>query len=253
MATCKPVSTRAPRRGKMIQRLIRPIGMATGVLIVSAASALGAVGVGRATFFKAQFSTRHPGASSGLVLVTKGEPPVSGLTEAPAVRQTVTLPHGTALDLRALPQCNATPAALALQGAEVACPPRSRVGTGFANGLLGGKTVHFDIGIYAVRGHLVFAAERHSTPLKQYFLGSARGDALLLTVPTFAGTIIPTSFSARIAPGEGAQTWLRTPPRCPRSGQWSVTGGFQGLGSAAPGARPVTASQTIIVHAACDR
>jgi hypothetical protein len=161
------------------------------------------------------------------------------------VRQTVILPPGTRMRLAALPQCLASDALIAAQGAEVACPARSRVGGGGADGVLSGAPVHFDIGIYAVRGHLVFAAERGRLPLKQAFVGIAQGGHLVLTVPTLGGAIAPTGFNASIPARPGGKVWLLTPAQCPRSGHWTALGRFQGVSSPDPGAPAVTRSQTL--------
>jgi len=75
----------------------------------------------------------------------------------------------------------------------------------------------------------------------------------MLSVPTLGGEIIPTGFSARIAGGLGAQVWLRTPGSCPESHQWNVSGQFQGVSAAGPGAHPVMAAQSIVEHIACKR
>ena len=221
------------------------------LVAVVAVAAVAATGLGRATKFSARFSTQHTASASGLVLRTAGRPPRGGITEAPAVRQTVILPSGTRLRLQALPQCRASDALIAADGAEAACPPRSRVGSGGADGVLDGAPVHFDIGIYAVRGRLVFAAERGGLPLKQSFLGVARGARLLLTVPTLAGRIAPTGFDARIPARPGVNEWLRTPEQCPRSGHWTTVGHFQGVSSAGPDGRPVTHAQTLVDRIPC--
>ncbi|MGO9750574.1 MAG: hypothetical protein ACLP8S_11270 [Solirubrobacteraceae bacterium] len=234
-------------------RLIRTLALAGLLLGALAASGVAAVGLGEATKFTAQFNTKHTGAWTGLVLLTNGDPPEPGITEAPFVRQTVSLPQGTTVRLSALPQCNASDTALAAQGAEGACPARTRIGTGSADSVYSGLAVHYEIGIYAVRGHLVFAAEQNGQPLKQYFVGVAHGASLVLSVPTLDGKIIPTGFSARIGGGSGAQVWLRTPPSCPESHQWTVTGQFQGVSAAGPRAHPVTAAQSIVEHIACNR
>lgn len=220
-------------------------------LAVTAAAAATTIGLGQTTSFSATFTTHHAGSPSGLVLHTAGEPPAGGIVSPPAVRQTVVLPAGSRLKLAALPQCHAPDAAIAAQGAEGACPARSRVGTGGADGVLNGKPTHFDIGIYAVRGQLVFAAEQNGKPLKQSFRGVARGTRLELTVPTLNGMIAPTGFTARISAGRGATPWLRTPARCPASGHWTVTGHFQGFSAAAPPSHPVTAAQTLTQRLPC--
>lgn len=224
---------------------------ATAVLVVSGVAGAASIGLGQLTSFTATFSTRHVASASGLVLRTAGSPPAAGVVNPPAVRQTVVFPAGTRLRLGALPQCHASAAAIAAQGAEGTCPPSSRVGSGGADGILNGKRTHFGIGIYAVSGHLVFAAEENGMPLKQSFPGIGQGRRLVLTVPTLNGMIAPTGFTARIPAGDGATSWLRTPASCPRAGQWTVTGHFQGFSSASRPSHAVTAAQTLTQKLAC--
>ena len=240
------------RRRPRLATLAGVVLLTLGLAVVVAAAALAATGLGRATKLRARFSTAHTGSASGLVLRTSGRPPPAGVTEAPAVRQTLILPPGTRLRLAALPQCRASDALIAAQGAEVACPARSRVGSGGADGVLSGAPVHFEIGIYAVRGHLVFAAERGGLPLKQAFVGVAQGARLVLTVPTLNGAIAPTGFEASIPARPGGKVWLLTPARCPRSGHWKALGRFQGVSSADPGAPAVTPSQTLVDRMPCE-
>jgi hypothetical protein len=241
-----------PRRVEpRLAALARAFVAALVLAAILAAAAVAATGLGSVTRFSARFSTQHTATASGLALHTSGRPPQEGVTEAPAVRQTVNLPSGTRLRLEALPQCRASDAQIAANGAEAACPARSRVGRGGADGVLNGAPVHFDIGIYAVRGHLVFAAERGGLPLKQAFVGVARGTRLLLTVPTLGGRIAPTGFDARIPSRPGGSAWLQTPTQCPRSGQWTAVGQFQGVSSAGPNGRPVTHAQTVVDRIPC--
>jgi hypothetical protein len=228
--------------------------LAGSVLIAVAASvavAQAATGLGTATSFQARFTTAKPGTSSGLKLKTTGKAPAAGVSLPPAVRQTVDLPAGTTLSLARLPQCKAGDAEIDARGAEAACPAKSRVGTGGADGLLDGSPTHFDVGIYAVRGHLVFAAERNGQSLKQSFQGIAHGRRLILTVPTLGGRIAPTEFDAQIgAAKRGAKPWLVTPATCPRSGKWTAKGHFQGV-TATSGGSAVTPAQTRLDRSAC--
>jgi hypothetical protein len=247
MRTLSPLRCRVPRLAALPRASVLVLVLAA----VVPPAALAAVGLGRVTTLRARFSTQHPASASGLFLRTTGRPPDAGTTEAPAVRQTLTLPHGTRLRLESLPQCSASQALIASEGAEGACPVRSRVGSGGADGVLNGAPVHFDIGIYAVRGRLVFAAERGGMPLKQSFDGVARGTRLVLTVPTLGGQIAPTGFDARIPAQPGRTAWLLTPARCPRSGHWTVVGRFQGVSSADASARPVTQPQTRVDRMPC--
>jgi hypothetical protein len=218
--------------------------MATVVALVGmCAVASASTGLGKATSFTARFTTAKPATPSGLVLKTTGAVPAAGVTLPAAVQQTVTLPAGTKLRLGKLPQCKASDGDIAAKGAEGACPRSSRVGSGGADGVLDGSATHFDVGIYAVRGHLVFAAEQNGMPLKQSFNGVARRGRLVLTVPTLGGRIAPTEFDAKIASRDG---WLVTPKRC---GHWVSRGRFQGVSGVGGG--PVTPAQTLTDRLTC--
>jgi len=223
------------------------IATAIAVLAMSAV-AVASTGLGKATSFTARFTTSKPGTSAGLVMKTTGASPAPGVTLPPAVQQTVTLPVGTTLRLSKLPQCTATDSDIAAKGAEGACPRPTRVGSGGADGVLDGSPTHFDVGIYAVRGHLVFAAEQNGQPLKQSFNGVVRRGRLVLTVPTLGGRIAPTEFDAKIGARNG---WLVTPKRCPRSGHWTSRGRFQGVSGI--GGSPVTPAQTLTHSQVCAR
>src|SRR4051812_10883261 len=197
--------------------MIRATLVTAAVLAAVPAAASADTGLGQATSFRAAFTTHHAGRASGLVLRTTGKPPAAPTTEPAAVRQTITLPAGTKLRLRALLQCHATDAQLAAQGAAVVCPAGTRVGSGRAEGVLAGKPVGFDLAVYAVRGKLLFAAGRQS------FSGVLHGRRLALPAPTLNGAIAPTLFHARID-----RHFLRTPRTC-RGGRWKFGATFQGL------------------------
>jgi hypothetical protein len=217
--------------------MIRATLLTAAVLAAVPAAASADTGLGQATSFKAAFTTQHAGRAAGLVLRTTGKPPAAPTTEPPAVRQTVTLPAGTKLRLRALPQCHATDAQIAAQGAAAVCPAGTRVGSGRAEGALGGKPVGFDLAVYAVRGKLLFAAG------KQSFSGVAHSRRLALTVPTLNGAIAPTLFRARID-----RHIVRTPRTC-HGGQWRFGAAFQGL--TAVGGSPVGPGQHLSHRQRC--
>jgi hypothetical protein len=195
--------------------MIRATLITAAVLAAVPAAASADVGLGPATSFHAAFTTHHAGHAAGLVLRTTGNPPAPPTTEAPAARQTVTLPAGTKVRLRALAQCGAGDADLAAQGAAAVCPANTRVGSGRAEGILNGAPVGFDLAAYAVRGKLFFASG------KQGFWGVAHGRKLALTVPTLNGMIAPTLFRARL------DHVVRTPRTC--HGRWRFGATFRGL------------------------
>ncbi|MGZ8457916.1 MAG: hypothetical protein ACXWZ4_15040 [Gemmatirosa sp.] len=223
---------RATDRSPMSRHLaVRVAITVCAALAVVPAAAQAAPGAGEATSFSASFTTQRPHAASGLVLRTTGRPPQPPTTLAPVIRQTVTFPKGTRLRPGALPQCAISDAALAAQGAQVACPAASRVGSGRAEGVRDGAPIGFDLSVYAIRGQLFFAAELDGRPLKRGFWATADGRRLALVVPTFDGQIAPTLFRARIDAGAVGRPWLRTPGRCPRPARWRVVGAFAPLWS----------------------
>jgi hypothetical protein len=211
------------------RRLRRVLALALVAAAVAPGAALAGSGVGEPTSFSAAFSTQRVDAPSGLSMRTTGRPPAPSVTLAPAIRQRVTLPVGTRLRLRALPQCRADDAALAAAGAQAVCPRRTRVGAGRAEGVLDGTPTAFELAVHAIRGRLFFAAERDGMPLKQGFWGTARGRQLDLVVPTFGGRIAPTLFRARIAARPSGAEWLRTPRHCPATRRWRFHASFAGL------------------------
>ena len=223
---------------------------ACAALAVVPVAAQAAPGAGEATSFSASFTTQRPHAASGLVLRTTGRPPEPPTTLAPVIRQTVTFPKGTRLRPEALPQCAADDAALAAQGAQVACPIASRVGSGRAEGVRDGAPVGFDLGVYAIRGRLFFAAELNGQPLKRGFWATAHGRRLALVMPTFNGQIAPTLFRARIEAGTVGHVWLRTPNRCPRRARWRFIGAFAPLWSAYD-TTPLAPVQVLRAGSAC--
>jgi hypothetical protein len=215
------------------------------MVLAAAATAAGQsnVGIGPATSFHAAFGPARPHASAGYSVRVTGAPPPPGVTEAPALRQQIVFPAGTRFDTAAIARCHATASQLADQAAESLCSSASRIGTGAAEGLLNGQTVHFDLVVFNRPRGLIFAGERDGKPLKQSFLGAYSGRRLTLEVPTANGAIAPTLFSARIrAHARRGHRYLTTPATCPRSHRWTVLTTFQGI-DAIPDGSPVGDAQ----------
>jgi hypothetical protein len=63
--------------------------------------------------------------------------------------------------------------------------------------------------------------------------------------------IAPTLFEARLRAAASRAAWLRTPPKCPRSANWTAKGAFQGL--TAVDGTPVGASRTLTDELRCKR
>jgi hypothetical protein len=207
--------------------------LTAAALLAGAAPATADTGLGKATGFDARFTTAHRGAPSGLSLRVTGAPPAAGVQLAPTVRQVVTLPRGTRLDLRALPQCSE---ALAAEGA---CPASTRIGTGVAEGVSAGRTLRFALEVHPVGGELVFASGPQS------FRATASGRRLTFLVPTLGGALAPTLFEAKLHRGEH----LFTPRRCPAGGRWAFGAAFRGLDAAGA---PVGAGQSLGDSSRCE-
>jgi hypothetical protein len=129
-------------------KLVRRTGLLALVIGIVTAAVAAAAAIGSPTSFDATFTSSRPGASAGFELSITGAPPAAGTQQTPVVRELVVFPRGTRFDTRAAARCRATPEQLRDQGARPVCPAGSRIGTGVAEGVLGGQTVHFDLVAY---------------------------------------------------------------------------------------------------------
>jgi hypothetical protein len=173
------------------------------------------------------------------------------VSEAPAIREVITLAPGTQIDTRGTVLCHATVAQLIARGAEAVCPARSRVGEGTAAGIAHGARVQYHLGVYAFPGKLSFAAEQNGMSLRQGFFGTIAGQRITLDTPTSSGAIDPTLFSATIAArSHSGHAFIRTPEQCPNSGHWTIRSSFQAL-SAAAGGHSIGPRQTVTTQSPC--
>jgi hypothetical protein len=205
---------------------------------------------GTVASFHAGFTTARPGASSGYSLRVSAAPPAAGTAVPPFLRQTVSFPAGTRFDTRGARRCTASDAEIREQGARAVCPAASRIGTGAAEGVLGGQPVHFDLVAYDLPGRIHFAAERDGQPLRQGFTGTYAGRTLTIDVGTAGGSIAPTLFEARIAAhARRGRRLVTTPERCPSSRRWRVVSTFTAID--APGRNAVGPVQRATATIAC--
>jgi len=88
------MSRHAPLRCRLqrLKALPRVSMLSLVVVAVVAPAASAAVGLGRVSTLRARFGTQRAASPTGLFLRTTGQRPDAGITEAPAVRQTLTLP-----------------------------------------------------------------------------------------------------------------------------------------------------------------
>jgi hypothetical protein len=180
-------------------------------------------------------------------------PPRAEVSEAPAIRELITLAPGTRIDTRGAVLCHASVAQLSASGAEAVCPAASRVGEGKAAGVVSGATVRYDLGVYAFPGKLSFAGERNGVPLRQGFFGVISGRRITLDTPTANGAIEPRLFAATIAAHtRSGHPLIETPKHCPADGTWTISSTFQAL-SAVSGGHTVGPRDTVTAHSPCTR
>jgi hypothetical protein len=169
-----------------------------------------------------QFTTTEPKASTGWSFDGALQPWFASLNPRPGQQGTTfVFPPGTRFDLTGVPNCAASDEDLRLNGLG-ACPEGSLVGSGEASLLVGSFTL----------------------PVKLHEFAAGSGFAVVLTyggsvLGVLRSTIDDTRVTSTSSPPSG--TWvtsfrltnpqggtdkhpvLRTPPHCPKSGQWTFT------------------------------
>lgn len=208
------MSSRAIRRAAIVAAMVV---MAT----VSAAYAAGTAGhagavtprahASSAPSYSISFSPNHPGSSSALTFtLSDPQQPTSA---------TVTLPAGTALNLKAERDCTAPPA----------CDPSTQVGTGTASSQYKQYTIPLSFAMFNTSGGVAVIIDVPNGSPK-IFTPTWSGNSLTIPYPngTYKGepivtTKISLSFN-KIGTGHGA--FVRTPAKCPKSG-WGSTATLQ--------------------------
>lgn len=233
------------------RRFIRWV-LPTALVLAPAAVAAAAVSIGRLHHVTVHLSATKPNASTALRIDVRGMVPPVGTMLPPAIRQTLTLPLGTRLDVRAAKSvCKASVAELQAKGAEGACPAGSRIGSGLARGIVHGARVHYDLAIYAFPGKLDFAAELMGKPLKVGFFGVISGRRITFDVTTAGGTIAPIEFLAVLPQtSHHGRVLVRTPSSCPQGGKWTSRVKVQAL-TAVTGGQPTGPAQTVKAATPC--
>lgn len=113
-------------------RKVLLIGAAVGVLSLVGASV--ALATGTIQLFSASFGTKAKGKSSTLTLNLSSSDPTNPRNHAPDPARTlvVSLPKGTDVEPKAVPQCSATALQFQQSGAG-ACPANTKIGAGSAS------------------------------------------------------------------------------------------------------------------------
>jgi hypothetical protein len=178
-----------------------------------------------------QFTTTQPGAPSGGTWFGRYHAPNDPSADPPYMRKmTFYPPPGLRYDTSVPDQCTASDAELALRGPD-ACPPGSRLGSGTTVSKFMGESQNDvvldlfnneDEQIILARSPLVTTVAR----------GKIAPDmSVTFASPTCWPTVGPTpcpvdtvlqieSRMTRPVYTRGTRTYMTTPPKCPKSGEW---------------------------------
>ena len=192
---------------------------------------------GRYSDFELGLSDPRPGMPSGLtvhILYHRENDPDA--KPSPLRTAVVNLPAGTRIDTTTLPECMASDDELRALGSE-ACPDDTRLTVGAFTAMTGFPNDPFmgDLHIFNGPGQII---EVVTVPGGSASPGFDRltieGSTLTAHPPRAAGAPPDNEASVRSIDYQvpvrtsGARSFLTTPPRCPRSGEWtsSATFGF---------------------------
>jgi hypothetical protein len=209
---------------------------------------------------KVVFVDKHPGVPSGLAFDVDYVNPSDPNGKPPAVRTVFeTLASGARIDTAVPPRCGATDAELMALG-EGACPPGSKVGTGYIRIDTGfpEPTRFFDVDVTFLNNtdQLIFLSRERKTGARVVSRAAIKGTHLTSMAPTLPGTppdggaldVVHTRFDAIAREVGGVRRgYITTPSACPRGGKWTNTLAFtyadgvtQTIASQSPCARPAT-------------
>jgi hypothetical protein len=196
--------------------------------------------------YSAEFTTREPGAPTGLRqwihYVNPGDP--DGKPYAVS-EITFVLPEGSRYDTSVPPQCKASEAEFQLEGA-AACPPETKVGTGALSadtGLPAGpfpRIAETNVTFFNNQDQLILFAETTNVPGPPIRIVSrieVQGGSSTSRVPPLPGAPPPEPYLAikdvfnelnEISTGSGSdrRAYITTPPTCPESGRWTIAATF---------------------------
>lgn len=177
-----------------------------------------------------RFTTPVPGAATGAVLDIEYLDPTGADAKPPVVRRVVTtLAKGARYDTTVPEACEASDAALMLQGA-AACPQGSEVGQGsltLDTGLSGAsRYVDADVAFHNRPDELIFVNTVRGTSARTVLRAPIEGRSTTSEVPMLPGTppdgaaIKRVHFEDDVVVRDG-RAYITTPPRCPRSRVWT--------------------------------
>ena len=228
----------------MTTNMRRAVMSRSAGLALCAALALSAVGPARAETgsrqsAKAVFVEKRPGLPSGLMFDADYVNPSDPGAKPPAVRTVVeTLAQDARFDTAVPARCDATDAQLVALG-ESACPPGSKVGTGFIRIDTGFPEPNrfFDVDVTFLNNteQLIFLSTERKTGGRVVSRAAIQGGRLTSMAPPLPGTppdggaidVVHTRLDAISREVGGVRRgYITTPSACPPGGAWTNTLSF---------------------------
>jgi hypothetical protein len=200
------------------------LAVAVGIALASASLALASPQF--SSTFDLTYTSRVPGAASGQVpLMTWTDP--GAPNEVPKIikRIKLTFHKGTSFDTAALGHCHASDKKILSTGG-AACPKASRLGTGHTTGVFSnGSRFVTDVTLFNARGEIVVVVLLNGTPITE-FRDEVKGRTITIE-PVLPSGVSLERLKLRIGKhSKGERTYMRNPPACPRSGQWTTVAKF---------------------------
>jgi hypothetical protein len=215
-------------------------GVLMAACAATPATVAGTTGAGPRETLELSWTTKKPGAASGVTFSARYRNPANPASHPPALRRVVVVnPVGSRLDGGAVPRCEASDAQLEMSG-DAACPSSSKVGSGYVNTLpLGLVPFHSEISIFNSPGGqrqlvkfgnggsvVVHTAIRKGgrifdTPVPTCLAGGQPPDGC----PSDQNYVV-SSYQAGGAITAHGRKYFRTPPTCPRARRWVVNTRF---------------------------
>jgi Ca2+-binding RTX toxin-like protein len=214
-------------------KAIKALGIASALAFAPANAGTAAAQNGSRQVAQLSFVEQRSGVPSALTFSVDYVNPDDPSAKPPAVRTVVeTLAHGASFDTSIPEHCVASDAQLMLQG-ESACPPASRVGTGFIRvdtGFPGpNRYIEVDAVFLNNADQLIFLTTDRATGARVVARGTIEGGRLTTSAPTLPGTppdgaaidLVQTRLESisRVIGGE-VRGYITTPPECPANQAW---------------------------------
>ncbi|MFL5781659.1 MAG: hypothetical protein ACJ760_10135 [Thermoleophilaceae bacterium] len=212
------------------------VGTIVGVLAAVGAVLAPVAQAGPRLDFKMSFTSHDPGHSTGLdVRFLYKHPGAPKAKPIPVRQEQVTFPAGTRFDFAVVPRCTATDAEFQAKGTD-ACPA-SWIGSGHGDTVMTGfpgqgETPLSVNGYLDAPNELKLVSQSEGFPVRFMAHAFTHGRTSTVDIPSTPGgppdgqsalRRVHNVFPARTRNGH---VYTRTPPRCPKSREWTFTGRF---------------------------